>query len=446
MNRIGYATLINLCLQAALLPWALAAEPARKYPAHVSGYELATHDDLLYRHLLDRLIVGEDPKEWPVLRGLGAQVGEWINPYIQAERIATVITEGMPIEDQRALKHEDELVADCAKVLGLPKPLCFVRNHPETAAYVTELDGRPVLVLTSSLLKLFKGRPEELRFIVGRELGHIKCDHVRMRLAATGIVGALRLVDVTAIPDQYQAVLPTLTMGRLCSWLREAEISADRAGMLCCQDPDVAYQALLWMLHGLDAENIGKPELDALLVVRQFERWQDRPFVEFLTKAKASTLPAPFIPERISALKDWADTKAWQSILARTKGADPGRLIVIEHIGIEGLASKDQPRNPYIVAYVGSQKIFTTAAASKVVKAKWKDISVAHSCIDWQPIFFEVWDDCYGRDELMAGFVLYPEPGRQQYHARLMWDWKDRTSITRAGLAEIEVDFRIKDK
>ena len=68
-------------------------------------------------------------------------------------------------------------------------------------------------------------------------------------------MAAVQAINVAVVPDKYQAVLPTLGLGRLYTWCRESEISADRAGLLCCGEPKVAYQAIMRLQHGLNPDS-----------------------------------------------------------------------------------------------------------------------------------------------------------------------------------------------
>lgn len=217
-------------------------------PARLTVYDIATRRELLYRRQIASAITGNSVSEWLVLDGLEAQLGAWIAPFVEASRISTAISNSFPIGTQEPTRKLDELVHDCARVLGLKKPEVFVRNSPFTVAYVTVVDGRPMLTLTSGLPSLYDGRPRELRFVVGRELGRIKLGHVDERTKAYAIFTALQSVNLAVVPDRYQLALPTLALGRLMSAFREMEFSADRAGLLCCQDTDVAFQAMLRQL------------------------------------------------------------------------------------------------------------------------------------------------------------------------------------------------------
>jgi len=75
---------------------------------------------------------------------------------------------------------------------------------------------------------------DEICFIVGHEFGHALYDH--HNLPAYGISQGARL--------------PPSKLMRLMSWSRQSEISADRAGMLCCGSIDASVQALIKLSTG----------------------------------------------------------------------------------------------------------------------------------------------------------------------------------------------------
>jgi Zn-dependent protease with chaperone function len=164
-----------LALGAALIAPAVtlhAGDPGRA-TGHITRYDIATRDDLLLSHLVAPAMVG-DIEQWSrqLLGGLPGQVGDWVSQFLDATAMANLITQAFPVEGQPALRPVDDLVADCAAILGVAKPDVYVRNSPQTLIYTVQAGGRSYLVLTGALLNLFEGRPDELRFVVGRELGH----------------------------------------------------------------------------------------------------------------------------------------------------------------------------------------------------------------------------------------------------------------------------------
>lgn len=111
---------------------------------------------------------------------------------------------------------------------GLVEP--YVYPSPEfNAAAVRPERGRLFLLFTSSLLEAFD--PGELRFVIGHELGHHRIP-----------TGAL-LTDPTGIS-------PSLAL-RLFSWQRYAEVSCDRAGLLCAGELKFAASCLFKLASGL---------------------------------------------------------------------------------------------------------------------------------------------------------------------------------------------------
>ncbi len=224
--------------------------------SRVTRYDIATQKDLLFSHLVAPSMVG-DVEQWSkqLLNGLPGQVGDWVTQFIDATRMANVISEAFPIEGQHALKPVDDLIAECASTLGVDKSAVYLRNSPQTRIYAVMAGGRHHLVITSALLSLFDGRAAELKFVVGRELGHIKCGHPELKRKSYAVLSVIQGINTAVIPDRYQDVLPLLALGRLLTWCRESEFSADRAGLLCCGEPKVAYEAIMRLQHGLRADS-----------------------------------------------------------------------------------------------------------------------------------------------------------------------------------------------
>ncbi len=399
---------------------------------------------------------------WPILGGLGKQLGDWVDQFVGAQQIASIITEAFPIEGQPALRPLEAEVERCAKTLGIARPVVYVRNSPFAQAYVIRAFDVQHLVLTSGLLDLYAGRPEELRFVIGHELGHVKCGHQELKAKAFGLMSAVQAINLAVVPDKYQAVLPTLGLGRLYTWCRESEISADRAGLLCCGEPKVAYQAIMRLQHGLNKDSPWiDPEaadFDPQVVIRSFQQWQYQPFVKLLVDLKRHTLVNPFVSERLAALKAWVDAGTYRSILERPDRSRADRLIEVVEIQAFELAPDGQSIDPYVVVFDGDHPVLTTATATARREARWsgfkstdRGVDQPRPFADGQPLFFEIWDSDYGPDAFVGGFAIYPD-GREartnetgertaEYTARILWDWKDSRTISRAGYGRVTVRF-----
>jgi hypothetical protein len=79
-----------------------------------------------------------------------------------------------------------------------------------------------------------------------------------------------------------RAFIADQLVGKLMAWHREAEISADRAGLLCVNgDLDVAQRALLRLMHGT------KVEVDPNIAARDLVEFEKEPFVKIVRKIRS---------------------------------------------------------------------------------------------------------------------------------------------------------------
>ena len=132
-----------------------------------------------------------------------------------------------------------EMTDDCIKKLGVTIPVeLYVYASPTyNAACVKPEDGRLFIMFSSSLLEAFED--SELKFVVGHELGHYLYDHHDIPIGY--------LLKGNATPS------PKLAL-QLTTWSRYAEISADRAGAHCAQDPIGVARSLFKLASGLSGK------------------------------------------------------------------------------------------------------------------------------------------------------------------------------------------------
>lgn len=449
---------LGICLCSPSLLQAADKPSAR---VQVTRYDLATREDLLLGYLIAPQLSGDVPG-WTILTGLSDQVGGWITQYLDARHIAGIITTSMPIEGQPALGSLDKLVTGCAARLNVDKPVVHVRASPFMTAYAVKAFGRNHLVLTSGLLNLYEGRPEELKFVVGHELGHIKCEHQELKRNAYGIVTALQAIDLAIVPDKFQNVLPTLGLGRLLSWCRASEISADRAGLLCCEDPKIAYQAMMRLLHGLNPQSkwidASSSDFNPDAIIKDFQEWQYRPLVKFLVDIKRHQLESPFVPERLAALRSWVDAGDFRKLSERIASPQPTQLIEIRRIAAFELTDEGKTIDPYVIVFDGRKQVLRTAAGNGVRQALWEDfhstdkgVEQPRTFSDGCPLYCEIWDDNILDDAFVGGFVIFPSSRdavadasghrEAEYEARIQWDWKEAKPTSRAGFTRVRVRF-----
>lgn len=427
-----------------------------RFPAEITRFDLATRDDLLYAHWLAPLVQDDDASAWKWPREFVNQVGKWSAAYVDGPRILQATLQGCPIEGQEALGPLDQLVMECADRLGVGKPRIVVRSNPFPRSYVVMVGEIPHLVLTSSLLELFENQPDQFRFIVGRELGHLKCDHLRLRRVSFGLLSLLRGLDLAAVPEKAHGLMPTYAVGRLLTWTRESEISADRAGLICCGNPDLAYDALLTLLHGLKADSAWRdprhPTFDADRILHEFRAWEKEPLIVALQYLHEQSVEMPYVAERLAALKQFVAAGQYQALLDRPAKGGRQLMVTLEGIDLLGLAPTGAKVSPYFKCYDGDQLLITSATAPRGHVAYFKEFRTAIKIPLGTPLFFEVWDDGYASDTLLGGFVLYPNLPPEKANALghtmeqvvsspILWDWKERSTRTDVGVARARLQL-----
>jgi Zn-dependent protease with chaperone function len=121
-------------------------------------------------------------------------------------------------------------------------PELYVTQTPLVNAAAVGFD-KPFIVINSGLMELLE--PEEVREILGHELGHIMSGHttyttIAIILMTIGFQNLPFLAGIAILPFQLA----------LMEWYRKAELSSDRAGLLVTQDPHTSFSTLLKMAGG----------------------------------------------------------------------------------------------------------------------------------------------------------------------------------------------------
>jgi uncharacterized tellurite resistance protein B-like protein len=184
------------------------------------------------------------------------------------------------------------------RVLGLEAriELYCVASKEINAFVVPPEDGVISIGLTSEALERLD--PAEVRFVLGHELGHLLFDH--LRLAADGMLSDERLTPVH--------------VARLCAWMRYAELTADRVGLLAADDFDAAVRAFFKLTSGLSAAHYLSHADDCARQLAELEAKQ----MESTEQDWFST--HPYSPLRVKALDLFARSETFHHLRGRSSG------------------------------------------------------------------------------------------------------------------------------
>lgn len=125
----------------------------------------------------------------------------------------------------------DVLLQMAAQRLTMPATHLYVLEQQELGAFARGFDGPGTVVLHSSMLKVMTR--DEILFVLGHELTHLKCGHCRYLLFTHATV------DSTL--NQIASLFFHLVFR---FWSRKSEFTCDRGGTIACKDPHAAMTAL----------------------------------------------------------------------------------------------------------------------------------------------------------------------------------------------------------
>ena len=156
---------------------------------------------------------------------------------------------------------------------------------------------KPFVVITTGLVELMD--EEEIRFVIGHELGHVLSGHTVYRTM---------LYELVALAARF-ALVPIAWIGLkaviwgLEEWYRKSELSCDRAGLLASQDVAAARRALMKTAGGPQLAELSH---DAFLEqAREYDAVPDvREGLIKLMQMQGTT--HPFAVVRFAELDRWA--------------------------------------------------------------------------------------------------------------------------------------------
>ena len=208
--------------------------------------------------------------------------------------------------DERQFAQLHRLLADVGSVLDAGElPEMFVVADPTLNARTIGM-ARPIIVINSAVVDLFD--EDELRFLIGHELGHALSGHAVYRtlldrlLALTGVLAS--------VPGGGIGL--RVILAALMEWARKSELSADRAGLLATQDPAVATRVHMKLASGGDLDSLDVTSfLEQAAEYAETEDLRDSVLKVLLTESRTH----PFAVVRARELRLWVDSGAYTTIL-----------------------------------------------------------------------------------------------------------------------------------
>lgn len=221
-------------------------------------------------------------------------------------------------------------VKKACEILGVTEiPNTYIVQDPYLNA-CTIGSKHPILVIHDSLLKRLTH--EELMFVIGHEIGHIKSEHCQYHM----IGEFLQLVmteGANAIPIVGPIVSTIVGTGldfAYYDWSRKSEFTADHAGLLVCQDLKSAISAQA-KLGGYPEEFYDCLDVNGFLKQAQdFDDLEDKKYNKLLKFTMTLDMTHPWAVQRAKELMLWVQSGEYNRILLRCSTYLSNRLSSLE--------------------------------------------------------------------------------------------------------------------
>jgi Zn-dependent protease with chaperone function len=206
--------------------------------------------------------------------------------------------------DERQFPFLHTLLLEAATGLDAPYvPELYVAANPFPSAMTIGMD-KPIIVVSSGLVELLD--EEELRFVLGHEMGHAMSGHAVYQTLLLRLLALSGLLFVLAIGIR-------LIIAALMEWSRKAELSADRAGLLATQDPAVAFRVHMKLASGGHLEHLDTTSFFAQGAEYDSSGDLRDSLLKMLLVERATH---PFAVVRASELRKWVDSGAYTQVLS----------------------------------------------------------------------------------------------------------------------------------
>ena len=189
------------------------------------------------------------------------------------------------------------IVDECVYELGIKRPYVIISSGVSGINAMTfGSDEEPYIAISPLMINTMS--KEQLKFVIGHECGHIAMGHVVYHTVVN-----VASIFASAVPV-IAPIINAVGTVPLMAWSRRSEISADRAGLLCCGDVETAKRTLLQITMPFmkaDEINVDKYVKDSADYLKK----------GVLRKANELNHNHPIIPKRIHALDEFAKSEKY---------------------------------------------------------------------------------------------------------------------------------------
>ena len=251
-----------------------------------------------YRHPAENSAFGKLAKMELVGKPLDWLVKKTVEELIEIEEMGTNI-----LADEHGLKEIGEKVVCAAQISDTQLvPQTFVKWGYDFYLTTNGVNS-PKLIINSGFFDLLTD--DEQFFLIGHEMGHIRSQHLRFLMVCRYWYHL-----VASIPGS------DLLMAPLFYWSRMTDLTADRIGLLTCQDINTALRVMM-KLAGVPHSQYAQLNTDSFL--KQIDDFQELLDKEGKIVGRMAVLDnaAPWLVNRALELLKWYQSGEYDKVMEK---------------------------------------------------------------------------------------------------------------------------------
>jgi Zn-dependent protease with chaperone function len=251
--------------------------------------EAATREGAAYAYSGDLKVLRTLDRLRPVRLAIEATVRMW-KSVARAELLGTAVKVS-PMQ----FPNIHELVVKCAETLHIAVPTVYISPALALNAHTFGTEDDAYIVLNGMLVDHLN--ENELMSVIAHECGHIQNNHV---------VFSTALYYLVHFANRFVKWVVTPAVIALQSWSRRAEITCDRASLLCTRNLEVSQAALLKLALG-SQKLYQDLNVEAFLAQLDESKGGPAKYTELLKDH-------PYLPKRVQALRVFAESQYYRGL------------------------------------------------------------------------------------------------------------------------------------
>lgn len=213
--------------------------------------------------------------------------------------------EGINITNESLPKMYQQLV-DACQILGVNEVPTYSTDWEYAPYHFSNGEKHRRIVMMSGSADLFSD--DEMMFVLGHELGHMACGHKPYHML-------LETFYMPFVNDAAFKAWASIIKLPLMEWYRISDYTADRMGLLCCQDINAAITTMI-KKAGLPKKCYDKIDVQGFIQqARDFEENFTDTMDRVVKVLSIRSAEFPWLVVRAGKLYDWYHSDEYKQII-----------------------------------------------------------------------------------------------------------------------------------